>query len=49
MPKFVHELHDAKALFETLGAEKNLLPLVIEKDYRVMHCLDNLPLVRERI
>ncbi len=39
MPKFVHELPDAKALFETLGAEKNLLPIVIEKDYWVMHCL----------
>ncbi len=39
MPKLVHELPDAKALFETLGAEKNLLPIVIEKDYWVMHCL----------
>ena len=39
MPKFIHELSDAKALFETLGAEKNVLPLVIEKDYWVMHCL----------
>ena len=39
MPKFVHESPDAKALFETLGAEKNLLPLLIEKDYWVMHCL----------
>lgn len=39
MPKFVHELADAKALFETLGAEMNLLPIVIEKDYWVMHCL----------
>jgi len=39
VPKFIHELSDAKALFETLGAEKNVLPLVIEKDYWVMHCL----------
>jgi len=39
VPKFVHELPDAKALFETLGAEKNFLPIVIEKDYWVMHCL----------
>ena len=39
MPEFVHELPDAKALFETLGAEKKLLPVVIEKDYWVMHCL----------
>jgi hypothetical protein len=39
MPKFVHALHDAKSLFETLGAEKNLLPSLVEKDYWVMHCL----------
>ena len=39
MPKFVHELNDVKALFETVGAETNLLPLVIEKDHWVMHCL----------
>jgi len=40
MPKFVHELPDAKVLFETLGGEKNNLPPnVIEKDYWVMHCL----------
>jgi hypothetical protein len=39
MPKFVHELPEAKILLETLGAEKNLLPIVIEKDYWVMHCL----------
>ncbi len=38
MPKFVHELAEAKVLFETLGVEKNLLPLVVEKDYWVMHC-----------
>src|SRR5580704_10897483 len=39
MPKFVHESPDAKSLFETLGAEKNLPPVLIEKDYWVMHCL----------
>jgi hypothetical protein len=39
MPKFVHELPDAKALFETLAEEMSLLPNVIEKDYWVMHCL----------
>jgi len=39
MPKFVHELSDAKALFETLSGEKNLVPSLIEKDYWVMHCL----------
>jgi len=39
MPKFVHELPQAKTLFETLAAELKLLPLVVEKDYWVMHCL----------
>ena len=39
MPEFLHVLPDAKALFEILSAEKNLPPLVIEKDYWVMHCL----------
>jgi hypothetical protein len=39
MPKFVHELPDAKALFETLAEEMRLLPNLVEKDYWVMHCL----------
>lgn len=39
MPKFVHELPEAKELFSTLGAEKNILPIIIEKDYWIMHCL----------
>jgi hypothetical protein len=39
VPEFVHELSEARVLFETLGAELNLLPLVVEKDYWVMHCL----------
>ncbi len=39
MPKFVHELPEAKTLFETLGAEMKLLPTIVEKDYWVMHCL----------
>ena len=39
MSKLVHELAEAKALFETLGAERNLLPVIVEKDYWVMHCL----------
>lgn len=39
MPEFLHELPHAKTLFETLAAEKHLLPFVIEKDYWVMHCL----------
>jgi len=32
-------LKDAKVLFETVGAEKAILPVVVEKDYWVMHCL----------
>jgi len=39
MPKFVHELPDAKALFETLAEEMILLPNLVEKDYWAMHCL----------
>lgn len=39
MPKFVHELSQAKSLFEALAAERSILPLVVEKDYWVMHCL----------
>lgn len=39
MPEFVHELPETRVLFETLGADLNLLPLVVEKDYWVMHCL----------
>ena len=39
MPQFIHELPGAKVLFEILGAEKKLLPIVIEKDYWIMHCL----------
>src|SRR5688572_18591081 len=39
MPKFVHELPDARELFETLGGEKKIDPGIVEKDYWVMHCL----------
>jgi hypothetical protein len=39
MPKFLHELPEVKSLFEILGAEKSLLPSLIEKDYWIMHCL----------
>jgi len=39
MPKFVHALSDVKSLFEALGADKNLPPVLVEKDYWVMHCL----------
>ena len=39
MPRFVHELPEAKVPFESLGGEKKLLPIGIEKDYWIMHCL----------
>jgi hypothetical protein len=37
--KFIHELPEAKLLFETLGQEKKLFPAIVEKDYWVTHCL----------
>lgn len=39
MPKFLHELPQAKDLFRTIAAEKRLPAAIVEKDYWVMHCL----------
>ena len=39
MPKFLHELENAKELFAVIADEKKLLPAVVEKDYWIMHCL----------
>lgn len=39
MAEFFHERKDAKALFQTLAAEKGYPAAVVEKDYWVMHCL----------
>ena len=39
MPDCLHERVDVKDLFATLAAEKGLPPVVVEKDYWVMHCL----------
>jgi predicted nucleotidyltransferase component of viral defense system len=39
VPEFLHELKDAKDLFETVGAGRAILPVIVEKDYWVMHCL----------
>jgi predicted nucleotidyltransferase component of viral defense system len=36
---FLHELPDARELFETIAKERKLLPAIIEKDYWLMHCL----------
>lgn len=37
--KFLHELPDVKELFEVIGKERNILPILVEKDYWLMHCL----------
>lgn len=39
MPEFLHELRDARDLFEAVAAERAILPLIVEKDYWVTHCL----------
>lgn len=39
MGKFLHELSDAKQLFEVVAKEHKLLPIIAEKDYWLMHCL----------
>ena len=39
MPRFLHELSQAKVLFETLANEMGIPPVLVEKDYWVMHCL----------
>ena len=36
---FLHELPDAKQLFEAVAREKQIIPSIIEKDYWLMHCL----------
>jgi hypothetical protein len=36
---FLHQLPDVQQLFEVIGNEKNVLPLLVEKDYWLMHSL----------
>ncbi|OGO93714.1 MAG: hypothetical protein A3F41_00895 [Coxiella sp. RIFCSPHIGHO2_12_FULL_44_14] len=36
---FLHELPDAKQLFEAVAREKQIIPSIVEKDYWLMHCL----------
>jgi len=36
---FLHELPDVKQLFEVVGKEKQIIPIIVEKDYWLMHCL----------
>ncbi|MDP1574095.1 MAG: nucleotidyl transferase AbiEii/AbiGii toxin family protein [Coxiellaceae bacterium] len=39
MTRFLHDLPDAKQLFEVVAKEKEILPIIVEKDYWLMHCL----------
>lgn len=36
---FLHQMDNAKELFEIVADERGLLPEIIEKDYWLMHCL----------
>jgi len=36
---FLHQLPDAKELLEITAQEKNILPILVEKDYWIMHTL----------
>lgn len=36
---FLHQLSDAKELFEVVANERQILPILVEKDYWIMHCL----------
>lgn len=36
---FLHQIQDVHQLFEVIGQEKNVLPLLVEKDYWLMHTL----------
>lgn len=37
--QFLHQLPNVKELFQVVADEKQLLPVIIEKDYWLMHCL----------
>lgn len=37
--KFLHELSDVKELFEVVARERDVIPLMVEKDYWLMHLL----------
>lgn len=36
---FLHQIPDVKELFEITAQEKNVLPILVEKDYWIMHAL----------
>lgn len=35
----MHQLPDAQEIFEVVAKEQQLLPVIVEKDYWIMHCL----------
>lgn len=37
--KFLHQLSDAKELFEAVARERKIIPIIVEKDYWLMHLL----------
>lgn len=37
--QFLHELSDIKQLFEVVAQDKQVLPVLVEKDYWLMHGL----------
>ena len=37
--QFLHQLPNVKELFQVVAGEKQLLPVIVEKDYWLMHCL----------
>lgn len=37
--QFLHEIKDFKDLIEVVAREKTIHPLLVEKDYWIMHCL----------
>lgn len=39
MNLFLHKLPDVKELFEAVAFERKILPVIVEKDYWLMHCL----------
>lgn len=39
MPRFIHDLSEARDLFTAVAGEKGLDPFVVEKDYWIMHSL----------
>lgn len=36
---FLHQLPNVSDLFQVVSNERGLLPVIIEKDYWLMHCL----------